>query len=196
MPTKGVVYVAFGERSQAEAQKSRETLYQFSELPVIIVSTPEPGLSDFENSRWAKTNLDNLSPFDLTLYLDADTRVRQDISAGFKIIEDGYDLALSFSEHQGADCLWHIDEEERNLTLEMCGYLPLQLQAGVMFVRKSKEIREFFENWRYEWRFFCLQDQAALLRALSYTPLKVWLLGRPWNGGAVINHNYGRCRDG
>ena len=191
----GVFYVAYGNQTQRETEQSIATLREYhKDLPVVIHKNKYENLSDAQSARWAKINLDLLSPFENSLYLDADTRIRGDLSAGFEILEDGYDLVMSFSDHQDGDCLWHVDKKEQDYTIEQIGYLPLQLQCGVMFMRKSPEINRLFEQWRSEWRYFCDQDQAAFLRALHQAPIRLWMLGRPWNGGAVINHLYGRCR--
>jgi len=69
----------------------------------------------------------------------------------------------------------------------------LSLQGGVFFFRKSPQAHAFFESWRQEWGRFGDQDQGAMLRAMALSPLRVWLLGRPWNGGAVIGHLFGRA---
>jgi len=47
---------------------------------------------------------------------------------------------------------------------------------------------------RAEWLRFRDQDQAALLRALAIAPVRAWLVGHPWNGGALVDHRFGACR--
>ena len=71
----------------------------------------------------------------------------------------------------------------------------LQLQGGMMFWRKNERTRAFFQAWREEWERWKGQDQAALLRALHRTPLKLWLLSNEWNGGSLIEHRYGAARE-
>lgn len=146
-------------------------------------------------SRWAKVNLDRWSPFCSTLYLDADTRIYTDVSAGFEILDAGWDMAISYSIQQGDASLRHIGEADRQATLRaLCCAEVLQLQAGVMFFDKSVIVKRFFSAWRQEWSRFEGQDQGALLRALERVPLRVWLLGREWNGGTIIGHRFGMAR--
>ena len=203
MPTRGVVIIAYGEASRREAGLAIESLRRHNELPVTVIGERVAGTDHmpFEAigdgvacSRWAKVNLDRLSPFDETLYLDADTRPRGDVSAGFEVLESGWDVAVAPSTNQGGELLWHVGEEERQETLLAYGCEPLQLQAGVLFLSKGQRTLALFEAWRAEWQRYQGQDQAALLRALLASPARVWLLGRPWNGGALIDHLFGNVR--
>lgn len=194
LQAKGAVVIGFGKKAQAEALKCKAAWFEHHTVPLSLFDQPAPGMTNAQASRWAKVNLDNLSPYDQTLYLDADTRAQADLSAGFDMLDDGFDLVISPSPNQGEDCLWHIEEPERQRTIDDLGYLPLQLQAGLFFFRKSPEMLAFFEAWREEWELYRNQDQAAFLRALKHCPLKIWLLGRPWNGGALVQHKFGACR--
>jgi hypothetical protein len=168
--------------------------FERSNVGTLEGSAKDMPLNIGKLARRAKVRLDELSPFELTLYLDADTRAQGDLAAGFEMLEDGWDLVICASEHQGEECMWHVGEGERRATLEELGYEPMQLQAGMFFFRKSEGMRRLFEAWREEWGRWMDQDQAALLRALARAPMRTWILGRPWNGGAVVQHLYGRCR--
>jgi hypothetical protein len=110
------------------------------------------------------------------------------------MLEDGWDLVIAPSDHQHEDWLWHVSPSEREETRENIGHEALVLQGGVWFVRKNERTQRLFDLWGREWRKHCGQDQGALLRALYQAPVRVWLLGRPWNGGAVIEHRFGMAR--
>ena len=104
-------------------------------------------------------------------------------------------MALTPSASQGIDLFRHIGDCEKVNTLEVLqNPFPLQLQAGVMFIRRSQDVKSFFEAWYYEWHRFRGQDQAAMLRALDHNPIRIWLLGRAYNGGDVVQHHFGRAR--
>lgn len=199
MPTKGVMYVAYGDKARREAELSMSALAQHNRLECWVVGEPAAGASLISfpqrdpGGRWAKVNLYDLSPFDLTVYLDADTRPQTDISALFDILAAGFDMVICPSRNQGSDAFWHIDPGERQVTNAEC-YNPVQLQGGVFGFTRSDAVSEFFQIWRSEWERWHDQDQAALMRALYRHPLRLWLLGTPWNGGAVIQHLYGRAR--
>jgi hypothetical protein len=192
---EGFCYVVFGEKAETEARLSIESLRMHNIQPVHAVREGE-GDTDKRRSRWAKTNLDRLSPFDLTCYLDADTRPRADLSPGFQALRDGWEFVVSHSEHQdGDDFLWHVSFAERRATVDETGNpMPLVLQGGVFFFRKCEAVRALFRTWREEWARWGDEDQAALLRALYRRPMKIWMLGRPWNGGGLVGHRFGMCR--
>ena len=204
--TRGVCFIAFGNRAKQQARLAIASLREHSSIKTFLFDDFTPhlpeqfagldgGLSNMQKSRWAKVTMDLWTPFDHTLYLDADTRVHGDISAGFEHLQDGWDVVMTASENQNARLLWHCSEEDKRATIEKaCTSEILQLQAGVFFFRKSPAVKTMFETWREEWLKFKSQDQGALLRALCTSPVNIWLLGREWNGGALIEHLFGRAR--
>ena len=191
MDTQGVVYVAIGSQAQIEAKKSIASLKRHNDLPITVIDQfDNPG----NGARWAKLNINRLVDYDRVLYLDADTRIHGNITGGFDIL-DNWDLAIAPSENQGGEVFRHIKTGERLQTIRELGYMPLQLQAGVMFFHRNR-CAKLFEAWRDEWQRWKDQDQAALLRALEKCPVRVWLLGCDWNhrDGQLIEHLFGRCR--
>ncbi len=199
-PQPGVIYVAYGQAARREAAASIRSLREHCTLPVAVVGErvkgadchlafDEPG----PGARWAKLNLDRLSPFTRAAYVDADTRFGGDLGAGFEILADGWDLVITASGRQGYDVMGHMAEAERALTLSDLGNCePLQLQAGLFFFNRETT-GDLFAAWRGEWRRFREQDQGALLRALNRCPARVWMLGGVWNrpGGEVVDHLFG-----
>lgn len=153
-----------------------------------------PDMTNVQRSRFIKTHLVALSPYRQTLYLDADCRVLKSVMAGFRALDDGWDLAITPSSNQGDDLFWHVGDEERSHTLFDVGHEPVQLQGGVCWFRKSQRVRDLFAAWREEWARWQDQDQAALVRALHRSPVRVWLFGRYYNGGAGVAHQFGRAR--
>lgn len=193
---RGVCLIAYGEKAEREAQRCIESLKRFHDWPTKIMDCMQAGstYTDVQRSRWAKVTLDQWSPFDETLYLDADTRAQGDLSAGFEMLCDGFDMAITHSQQQHDQNMWHVAPDEREYTylLYQCADV-LQLQGGVFWFRKGEAVTRFFEAWRVEWLRWRQFDQAALLRALLAAPIKLHLLGRPFNGGAVVAHNHGRA---
>lgn len=200
MDQQGIAYIAYGEKARREVDASLETLRRFHDWPVVVAPEhPVPhtrfvDATDKVRSRWAKVRLLDWAPWDKILYLDADTRVRGDLSAGFEILDDGWDMAMAPSSQQGRNWLWHCLPEERYEVREQWGFEPVQLQAGMMFVRRSPAAQILFSAWTTQWVAYHDEDQAAFLRAYAQHPVKIWTLGSPWNGGALINHMCGRCR--
>lgn len=203
LTTAGVVYIAFGQKARAEATASIATLQVYHTLPVAVISdTPLPGVKARfipceergTPGRWAKVNLDTLTPFENTLYLDADTRIHGQLWAGFRILELGADLVIVPSRPQRADGLRHLTPEERATTLDELPLDPLQLNTGVLWFDRER-CAALFTAWRAEWQRWRDKDQGALLRALERAPVVVRLLGFPFNdrNGRVVQHNFGAC---
>lgn len=198
---RGVVYVAYGEPAKAAAARGIKTLKRHHpDWPVTVIGEQVahaqqlPFASIDTLGRWAKLNIDLLSPYDPTLYLDADTLVEQSIQPLFEIIEDGWDMAIIASKYQTAQWLHHIGSEERITTTREMGGMVLQLGGGVFSFRRNVRTARFFKFWREEWRRWQGQDQGALIRALQRAPLKVWYLSKMWNGGDIIKHIWGSAK--
>ena len=192
MSDRGVAYVAYGAAARREMQESARTLLEYHHLPVVTAPGMTGAETDRQKSRLSKTRLLDWAPWEQVLYLDADTRVYDGLLAGFGMLDDGWEMVLTPSANQYDDWLWHVDAKEREDTRRALGFEALVLQAGVMFVRRTAAVERLFRVWQDEYRGG--EDQAALLRAYWENPVKVWLLGRPWNGGAVIGHLFGRTR--
>lgn len=189
----GIVYVAYGAKAKSEAQLSIKSLRRFTDMPVTVIdetvfNNPGPG------ARWAKLNMDTLVNYDQVLYLDADTRINEDVTSGFELL-DNWDLAIAPSKNQGNEIFKHIqDSDEKQETLHEIGnWFPIQLQCGVMLFDRLR-CAKLFSEWRNQWQRWQGQDQAALLRALAIEPVRVWLLGKCWNSedGTIVQHLFGR----
>lgn len=213
---KLITYISFGNKSNTELTKSLESLnrlnldksikiqvitnnyvsnYKLPHVNSIIVNLINPE-NNIENSRYYKTRLNKYSS-DLNLYLDSDTEVlSKDIEKIFNILEDGYDLVLSYSANQGNDSFWHIGDKEREYTYGVLGYNPLQYQCGVFGYRINEITDRFFNTWFTEWNRYKELDQAAFVRALDLVPVKTYILSKAWNDskGSIVRHNFGKIR--
>ena len=203
---RGVAVVAYGQAAVAAASECVRSLRSYHEWPVVVATDtpsafcshhtivyPDPGFG----ARRAKLQLYHDLPADwhAVLYLDADTLVLGHLDAGAEIIEDGWDMVIAPSRHQETSWLWHAAESERIVTQEVCGR-ALQWQMGVWFAARNERVAALFRRWLAEWERWGMVDQGAFLRALEDTPVRIWALGGPWNGGAVVQHLFGRARSG
>jgi hypothetical protein len=202
MPTSGILTIAYGLKAKQEAiyaMQSAGNAYPFS---VVTddgfdgqrIQRKRSNFWAWRDARQTKVTLFDLSPYDYTLYTDADTRIRGDISTGFDILADGWDMVIIPGRRQDDDHWWHIEFEEREASYVELGYIPTALQGGVFWFVKNERTKAFFAAWAEEWKRWQGQDMAALVRALHRVPLKLWYLGHDFNGGPVIQHLYGRCQ--
>ena len=197
----GVVYVAYGHNACTEAIESIRTLREHHDWPIAVIGDPIPGTRHISwegfgrPGRWAKVNLLELSPFERTLYLDADTRVHGDLSIGFDILQDGWELVMVPSKRGELEAAGILVEGERHATMaELGDRWPLMLNTGVMWFRRTPRTTRLWQTWREEWRRFQEHDQGALMRAMDQCPVRLWLLGHAFNGGEVVEHLFGRAR--
>ena len=147
---------------------------------------------------YVKPSLYDLSPYEYTLYLDADTIIKRDIMPGFWALRDHdvcavhHDTLPVFSM---GELKKHMDKpvfhksyyenirKELDYTISVIGTRPTIVNSGVIFFRKSIATSYFFDNWYTEWsRFYGWEEQLAFLRAEYHTTkLIVKRLPMEWN---------------
>ncbi len=221
----GIIYMSFGEKAAAGVLKSIQSLSRMgSEIPVTVVGNTRVEGADFieweGQTPFAATERNNFqfragrvkpflygySPYDFTLYIDADTEFIRDITPGFQALKE-YDIAISeelllisglYNKKQAG---WEINIQEQKQTLREIGKDERFLNSGVIFFRKSEASARLFASWAKEWmRYQQWDEQLALTRALHQTNgLKLKRLSTDWNNPhrdrsrtIIIFHNYGR----
>jgi len=209
---QGAIWIAYGRPALREVRRAIETYQEFLNLepstaaPVALICEALTPLKNVQHiirediswgARQTKVMLDLISPFDYTLYMDADTRVKSTaIFQGFEILKAGWDMVMAPSYRQGSDIFGHIDQTERKYTFStLSSAQAIQFQAGVMWFSKSSRVASLFEAWREEWNRFKVHDQAALARAIDKVPVRIWVLGKDWNmsRGKIVDHLFGRA---
>lgn len=192
--TDGIVFVVCGDKAEMQYKAALQALeVSGNTLPTQRVGR-DYAAANKQASRMAKTTLFGHAGFDRYLYMDADTRARESLRPFFDILDDGWDVVMAVDGNQDESVFWHVNCFEKQSTLEEIGVMPLQLQCGIMAVSKNERTQRLFDAWHSEWNRYSGEDQAAFIRALYRAPVKVWLMGYPWNGGAAIGHNWGAMR--
>jgi Putative glycosyl/glycerophosphate transferases involved in teichoic acid biosynthesis TagF/TagB/EpsJ/RodC len=220
----GILYMCFGAKAATEVRKSMTSLRNLGvSIPVCVVGdTPMRGAqfiewagvcpfdaSQRENFQFragrVKPQLAELTPFERTLYIDADTEFMSDILGGFEMLGD-IDLALAqellsigqlYNKERAG---WEINIQERDQTIKELGGDPnIQfLNSGVIFFRKCEQVRALFQAWGRQWlRYQQWDEQLALMRAMHECTVKYKALSVDWNHphrnkARIIFHNYGR----
>ena len=205
----GVLYVAYGEAARAQALRSITSLRRFAPgLPVAVVSdTP---LGDTEHiyhpeadrgARTQKTQMYRLSPFEQTLFLDADTELVGSPEPGFRLLEF-VDLVLAQDVTRNfADNKWpHLNQEEVAYTEQVLGTRHhMYFNSGVIFFRRNERVAAMMDAWHEEWKRFGMHDQMALLRAIHRCPVTIAPMRAPWNThirsqAAFVYHKHRQAR--
>ncbi len=201
--SKGVIWIALGPNAEQELLKSQASFQKHNRTTSRVF---DPAMIDFpaglsidQQAHWAKVNADRWSPYDFTLLLDADTRIKGDLSWGFKMLYKGWDMLVAPSIPTAASgkVLWNLNGEERRITLQELGvWQHIMLNTGVMYFNKAERVSKLFELWRSEWLRYKDRDQGAFLRALNQRSVNLWLLGHPYNSaqGEVVTHLFGKAR--
>jgi hypothetical protein len=220
----GLMYVAFGEKATQAVKKSIATLKRVGfSYPVLVVGdVPVPGClferwegeSPFDATKKRnfqfragriKPFLHDISPFDRTLYVDADVEFVEDIHQGFVALEK-FDVVVTqeyltvgelYNKFQAG---WEINIQERNKTIEEGIHPGRQfINSGVVFFKKCKENSKLFKRWHSEWlRFQEWDEQLAFMRALHKTNSNYTEFPALWNDPhkhedqTIIYHPYGR----
>ena len=144
-----------------------------------------------------------LSPFEKTLYLDADTLFCKSPMPGFDRLEEDEFLVWQ----DGPIAVLGEDKFVRRYgyskecvldTIAMNGSDPGISSARVFFFRKCLPVARLFSDWYAEYtRYQCFDDQIPMVKALCMNKnVKVGRLSEEWNTnqeiqGKIIHHNIG-----
>jgi hypothetical protein len=197
----GVLYAAHGEWHIQLARFSILSLGLWCPgLPVATVGFDARGAVRLDAGRkippgWGcrrwKIGAFDLSPFERTIWLDADTVVNGDISELFGAL-DRCDLAAALDACSDFERAVHLGRNDQARTLAAAGHLWPQLNTGVLAFKKTKGSKRFFRRWLQEWeRGGGQQDQGAAVRAMVATHPTIFTLGPQWNGvrdGSIVWH--------
>ncbi len=211
---KGAYYVAYGEQARNCLEKIAIPAFRryAPGIPIAVASDRPIGCEDkFVDlldadigGRLAKLSVYEATPKDWqhVLYMDADTEVRSDISFLFKILEDGWDMAIcrhwdkhTFRRFKNLDNL----EEWQTSVTELGTDSAMAYQGGMFSFRRNNRTERLFKLWIEEWNRWAKRDQGALVRALYRNTVKLFLLPPCWNqrknrADTVIYHHMHKAR--
>jgi len=184
---QGVVYIATGAASVGAARASAASVRRTNpKLPVALFTNAESledpslrgafdGIASVANPhRRSKVDCLSATPFERTLYLDADIRVYADLSEVFALLER-FDIALAHA---------HSRNRERNTApwrIELPGAFP-QLNGGVIAYRASSSVLELLGGWRDAFHSAGFhKDQVTLRELLWLSDLRIATLPPEYN---------------
>jgi len=147
-----------------------DSLLLFSPTRVHIRSIPvwiDDISSPVSLSGYFKTQLNYLSPFDKTLFLDTDIRAVADISCIWSFCDKSIALAKAFNPLSEI-AVYDKDSEEhytQNL-LSISGDFT-QYNTGVILFDKCDKVDTVFRDWGREWLIFKNNDNKAFNRLIA-----------------------------
>lgn len=218
--SRGVVYMAWGDQALEQAERSIESLRKAApRMPVLVVGDAEtakrlagrrgvecvtPAVEPFDRGRQpgvqflagrVKPLLYGLSPWDETLYVDADSEFEASPAVGFELL-GVWDFVLAETENRSlVDSI--AGAEESKWTAEWLGTPHLLYHnSGMLFWRRGPAVERLFGLWAEEWgRFGGWDEQVALLRALLRSEALYLTLPYTWNcrerPAALLHHRFG-----
>jgi hypothetical protein len=186
--TRGALYICTGERYVQEASRSAASLRASSPgLATALFTDLQRGsgrgidwsvfdqvLPIRDPHRRSKVDCLPETPFDLTLYLDSDTRVCADLGDVFAVLER-FDVALT-----------HAASRYRRLTnetwrLALPNTFP-QFNGGVIAYRRTPAVLDFLHAWSSEYRSAGFKkDQVSLRELLWSSKLRIATLPPEYN---------------
>ena len=194
-PSQGFVICAFAESYMDEAAEAITMLLRHTPGAKVCLVTNEAVQAYYEQAYrhlildrivctflapdeplcFFRTKLYELSPYDQTLALDADTYPVADLRDLFDLLET-FDFIAVPDEARPA----------RGVILGLKGgYAALgYYNAGVLLFRKSPATRQLFDAWKQEYVDLAPlepADQGPLVRALVKTPVRFITLPREYN---------------
>lgn len=202
MKRRGVIYCATTHTAYLEAAliSAMALRQQEPEIPITLISdhpllkllplhehriTPRFLESDERSdhaffSRHIKTRLNTFSPYEETLFLDADILPFQPVADLWDYLCQS-DFAMVVDRLPLVSLCDHISHEEKLYTLQSTLGDAVQFNSGVMLWRDTPAVRMLFQQWHEEWCKFYRQDQLALVRAIHTTQISVTKLPKTYN---------------
>ena len=213
---RGVIYMAWGQNAIEQADVSIESLREVEpDMPVMIVGdlvseTHYRGRSDVQFRRVdvdpfvgpqfmagrIKPLLYALSPWEQTLYVDADTEFLVSPRVGFDLLAKWQFVVAETQTRSLTDSI--AGPAETRWTADWLGTPHLLYHnSGMLFWRRSVAVEQLFELWSEEWkRFQGWDEQVALLRALLRSDALYLTVPYTWNclrsaEATLLHHHFG-----
>jgi len=217
--TRGVIYMTWGEAAMADADKSMTSLWKHSPgMPVFVVGDREAeahyqgkagvtfhyvAIDPFKNASSQgflagriKPLLAKLSPFDQSLYVDADSEFSTSPEPAFAFLERWDFLVAETETRSLKDSIAGIAESKWTANWLGTPHL-LYHNSGMLFWRRNAATDRLFDLWSEEWqRFSGWDEQVPLLRALLRSDALYLTVPYTWNcregkKAVLLHHRFG-----
>ena len=189
---RGVLYITIGKQYLDACIRSAQSVKKHcKDLPVHVFTDESVTGNDCFDSvdlivnpnRWSgigcKVEYMGRSPFQKTLFLDADTEVCADVTDLFNVL-DRFDIALSHAHHRvaGSRRVW-----QTPVPYGFAGF-----NSGVILFKKSGPVRELLDDWKQAFHNAGFKNDQITLRELIWmSNLRVATLPPEYN---IRNRKY------
>ena len=202
---QGVIYMCWGEPATREAEASMRSLWKFEpDMPVFVVGDGEAVRHFSKEKRIAACEIDvdpftsahlfgfkagrikpllaGLSPFEHSLYVDAETEFKRSPAEGFALL-DKWDFVIAEAETRSLATTFPDNRTEADQTAAWLGTPHiLYHNSGMFYWRRNEATRALFDLWSDEWqRYGGWDEQIALLRALLKADVLFLNVPFTWN---------------
>ncbi|MFB6187584.1 MAG: putative nucleotide-diphospho-sugar transferase, partial [Halobacteriaceae archaeon] len=155
--SQGILYIATGEEYIDQARQSAESVQQYMDVPIALV-TDRPleteifdciiEVDDPDHSFIDKPKYIDKTPFDKTIYLDTDISILDDISELFEMLNQ-CDIAVSVDPYEAELRLNQQKEFTRDENQSFTD-VPISVpiyQTGVIVFSDNDRTKALFERW-------------------------------------------------
>jgi lipopolysaccharide biosynthesis glycosyltransferase len=195
---QGVIYISTGEKyveMTAMAAKSLKShcpnlsVHIFTDRDVSSYGCfdSSTNISDPNTRYGCKVDYFLDSPYQNTLYLDADTRVCEDITHMFELM-DQFEFAIAHDPGRAKHLRKYFGEipfkkakhQKKFISKAPKSFLPMN--SGVILYKKTDAVIKFFKAWQKSFHEEGLEaDQPTLREQLWLNELKIWVLTPEYN---------------
>ena len=218
---QGVVYMAWGENAIRQTKESIHSLHQFCpEMEVLVLGDLETQEAFSTGSHVSslrmtedpfcengargykfmagriKPLIAKLTPFEHTLYVDADTKFVRSPQVGFDLL-DRWDLVVAETPNRSLKEGLADYKECTDSAAYLGSPYILYHNSGMIFWRRNERTLKLFELWSEEWlKYQNWDEQVALLRALMRSEVLFLTVPYTWNCNTskeafILHHRFG-----
>lgn len=162
---RGVLYMLWGTKCDEELERSKASVERLG-LQTHVVRIESRG-----DTLHQKSKMDEISPFDETLFLDTDTLALLELSYGFEMATR-HGLAMTIAPASNAAVQTPMPDMPADL---------VQYNTGVIFFTKTPAVRKLFARWRENCDGKSYNDQPPFARAVYETNVAPFVLPMTWN---------------
>jgi hypothetical protein len=156
--------MVWGTKCDQELERSIASVERFGLKTHVVRAESRASLHQ-------KSQMDLVSPFDETLFLDSDTYVLQELSFGFEM-SLRFGLAMTIAPA----CNANLPDPIKGVPADL-----VQYNTGVIFFTKTQPVRKLFETWRHRCDGVAYNDQPPFAHAVYETGVAPFVLPMVWN---------------